>query len=71
MKDMGILAEQASQQPTSRHGIEIRPVYRGDFDREPSRGKRQVRVNLWGWPAALLETLFRRSWKRRHITIED
>ncbi len=51
----------------SRHGIEVRPVFLGDFDRYTDRGWHQVRVNLWGWPAAVVEWFMRRNWIKRHM----
>jgi len=50
-----------------RHGIEVRPVFLGDFDRYTDRGWHQVRVNLWGWPAAVVEWIMRRNWIKRHM----
>jgi hypothetical protein len=50
-----------------KHGIEVRPVFRGDFDRFPSRGCHQVRINLWGWPASVIEMIMRRNWIKRHM----
>jgi hypothetical protein len=50
-----------------RHGIEVRPVFFGDFDRCTDRGWHQVRVNLWGWPAVVVEWVMRRNWINRHM----
>jgi hypothetical protein len=50
------------------NGIEIRPVFSGDFDRSQHRGKYQVRISIWGLPARIIQKIFKKTWDKRGIS---